>query len=215
MVAFAGTMATRMVIAPARDPEFKGMTERNNGYFETSFLPGRNFTSPADFNTQLTEWMTTTANTRKVRSLGARPVEKLPEELAAMTRLPPQAPTTGLRNRVRLPRDYYVRLDGNDYSVDPRHIGRLVDVTATPTRVRVVCEGQLIADHSRCWDKHQVIRDDEHIEIAKQLRAQYSARPLRPVIEPRGIDVPTRELSTYDSVFGLQPSPTESAEAVA
>lgn len=38
--AFAGTTAARMVIAPARDPGFKGMTERNNDYFETSFLPG-------------------------------------------------------------------------------------------------------------------------------------------------------------------------------
>ena len=33
------------------------MTERNNGYFETSFLPGREFTGPEDFNTQLTDWL--------------------------------------------------------------------------------------------------------------------------------------------------------------
>ncbi|SMY01705.1 Transposase [Brevibacterium sp. 239c] len=216
VAAFAGTLATRMVIAPARDPEFKGMTERNNGYFETSFLPGRNFTSPTDFNTQLSEWIQATANTRKVRSLGARPVEKLDEELDAMTPLPPHAPTTGLRTRVRLLRDYYVRLDSNDYSVDPRHVGRLVDVIATPTRVRVTCEGQLVADHDRCWDHHQVIRDDTHVQVAKRLRAQYSARPLRPVVEPRGIEVPTRKLTTYDSVFGLETTIVSGdAEAVA
>jgi hypothetical protein len=51
--AFAGTLATRIRLAPPRDPEFKGMVERNNGYFETSFLPGRTFASPSDFNTQL------------------------------------------------------------------------------------------------------------------------------------------------------------------
>ena len=51
--AFAGTLATRVVLAPPRDPEFKGMTERNNGFLETSFLPGRQFVSPTDFNTQL------------------------------------------------------------------------------------------------------------------------------------------------------------------
>ena len=49
--AFAGTLATRIRLAPPRDPEFKGMVERNNGFFETSFLPGRSFTSPTDFNT--------------------------------------------------------------------------------------------------------------------------------------------------------------------
>jgi transposase len=50
---FAGTLATRIQLAPPRDPEFKGLVERNNGYFETSFLPGRTFASPAQFNTQL------------------------------------------------------------------------------------------------------------------------------------------------------------------
>jgi hypothetical protein len=57
--AFAGTLATRIRLAPPRDPEFKGMVERTNGFFgffETSFMPGRTFTSPVDFNTQLTEW---------------------------------------------------------------------------------------------------------------------------------------------------------------
>ncbi len=38
--AFAGTLATRVVLAPPRDPEFKGMTERNNGYLETSIGSG-------------------------------------------------------------------------------------------------------------------------------------------------------------------------------
>ena len=40
-----------------RDPEAKGIVERGNGYLETSFLPGRTFTSPADFNTQLSAWL--------------------------------------------------------------------------------------------------------------------------------------------------------------
>ncbi|EIV92883.1 transposase [Frankia sp. QA3] len=37
--AFAGTLATRIRLAPPRDPEFKGLVERVNGYLETSFLP--------------------------------------------------------------------------------------------------------------------------------------------------------------------------------
>ncbi|WP_370448986.1 tyrosine-type recombinase/integrase [Cryobacterium sp. Hb1] len=32
-----------------------------------------------------------------------------------------------------LPRDYYVRVAGNDYSVDPTGIGRMVDVSAEVT----------------------------------------------------------------------------------
>lgn len=37
--AFAGTLATRIRLAPRRDPEFKGMVERANGFLETSFMP--------------------------------------------------------------------------------------------------------------------------------------------------------------------------------
>ena len=38
---------------PPREPEHKGIVERNNDYLETSFLPGRSFASPTDFNVQL------------------------------------------------------------------------------------------------------------------------------------------------------------------
>lgn len=98
--AFAGTLATKIVLAPPRDPEFKGMVERNNQYLETSFLPGRVFTSPRDFNTQLGEWLAR-ANTRTVRSIRGRPVELLETDYQAMLPLPPVAPPIGLNQRIR------------------------------------------------------------------------------------------------------------------
>jgi transposase len=51
MNAFRGTLGIRVVQCRPADPEAKGLVERANGYLETSFLPGRGFTSPADFNT--------------------------------------------------------------------------------------------------------------------------------------------------------------------
>ena len=72
-----------------RDPESKGIVERDNGYFETSFLPGRRFESPDDFNTQFARWQTTVANQRLIRSLKARPVDLLDTDKAAMLPLPP------------------------------------------------------------------------------------------------------------------------------
>jgi transposase len=117
--AFAGTLATQIRLAPPRDPEFKGMVERHNGFLETSFLPGRTFASPADFNEQLGEWLTQ-ANTRTVRSIQGRPVDLLEAERPLMLPLPPVTPPIGLTHRVRLGRDYYVRVDTVDYSVDPR-----------------------------------------------------------------------------------------------
>lgn len=207
--AFAGTLATRVVLAPPRDPEFKGMTERNNGYLETSFLPGRMFASPTDFNAQLAAWLPK-ANTRTIRSLGGRPVDVLDRDIAAMTILPPHPPATGLQARVRLGRDYYVRVDSNDYSVDPRVIGRLVDVTATLTRVIVVCDGTAVADHERSWATAVTVTDPGHVMTAKGLRSQYSAakrdreRAGRSGPEQR---VMFRDTSDYDDLFGVRFDP--------
>ena len=55
--AFRGVLGMDVVVLRPRDPESKGVVERHNGYLETSFFPGRRFASPADFNTQLHEWL--------------------------------------------------------------------------------------------------------------------------------------------------------------
>jgi hypothetical protein len=62
-----------------------------NGYLETSFLPGRSFRSPADFNGQLTGWLVG-ANQRHHRIIGCRPVDRIAEDRAAMLALPPILP---------------------------------------------------------------------------------------------------------------------------
>lgn len=54
---FCGVLATRLIQTRPYDPESKGLVERANGYLETSFLPGRTFCSPADFNAQLWAWL--------------------------------------------------------------------------------------------------------------------------------------------------------------
>jgi transposase len=51
--AFRGVLGAKVVICKPADPEAKGLLERVHGYLETSFLPGRCFTGPADFNAQL------------------------------------------------------------------------------------------------------------------------------------------------------------------
>ena len=85
--AFAGTLATTLQRLKPYDPESKGIVERRNGFFETSFTPGRTFTSPADFGAQLGDWLTI-ANTRIVRTVQARPVDMIDADRAAMLTLP-------------------------------------------------------------------------------------------------------------------------------
>jgi len=199
--AFAGTLGTRIYQARPYDPETKGVIERANGYLETSFMPGRSFASPADFNTQLAGWLPW-ANDRVLRRTGALPSSRIGTDAAAMAGLPPVAPSTGLATRIRLSRDYYVRVVSNDYSVDPSVIGRFVDVVCDLTTVTVTCAGQVVAVHLRCWDTHQSITDPAHVATAAVLRTAYQTRHTTTALAPQA-GVAMRALSDYDDLFAL------------
>ena len=135
-------------------------------------------------------------------------IELLDADRAAMLPLPPVPPAVGWVNRVRLGRDYYVRIDSNDYSVDPGVIGRFVDVTADLTRVEVRHEGRLVAARDRVWARGMTITDPAHVAAAKVLREQFQ-RP-RPAPDPHTELV--RDLADYDRAFGLIDGPVDGEE---
>jgi transposase len=196
--AFRGVLGAKVIICKPADPEAKGLLERVHGYLETSFLPGRSFTGPADFNTQLSGFFAQ-ANRRWRRAMGCAPVDRIAADKQAMLSLPPVAPATGWRSSLRLPRDYYVRLDSNDYSVDPAVIGRRVGVAAGLDRVRVFCDGRVVADHERIWARHQTLTDPAHWAAAQALRRQR----LSLVAPPAEPEVQIRCLADYDTALGL------------
>jgi hypothetical protein len=129
-------------------------------------------------------------------------------------------PAVGLSNRVRLTRDYYVRVDSCDYSVDPRMIGRFVVVTASPSTVTVSCDGQVVARHRRSWAKHEVVRDPAHVATAAVLRRDHQqrrdARQRSERAHADGHTVVLRALPDYDALFGVDftaPARTPTPEA--
>jgi transposase len=199
MQAFRGVLGVAVRLCRPADPEAKGLVERANGYLETSFLPGRAFTSPGDFNQQLGGWLVR-ANARVHRTIDARPVDRWESDRAAMLSLPPVPPTVGWRRSLRLPRDHYVRLDANDYSVDPAVVGRRVEVVADLDRVRVFCQGRVVATHERCWAGGQTITDPAHRDAAAALRQAHRTAP-RPRAET---EVQQRNLADYDRIVGVE-----------
>jgi len=199
---FRGVLGTSVYVCKPADPEAKGMLERFHDYLERSFLPGRTFTDPDDFNTQLAGFLAR-ANNRRMRVLGCSPGDRVAADRAAMLPLPPVPPEVGWRKSLRLPRDHYVRLDSNDYSVHPAVVGRRVEVHADLDRVWVTCEGAIVADHDRVWARHQTITDFEHSVAARLLR-QGRGDLLRPVPDAvTGEVVEIRPLSSYDVALGL------------
>jgi transposase len=196
--AFRGTLSSKVLICKPRDPETKGVIERSNGYLETSFLPGRSFSSPGDFNVQLGEWLAL-ANGRRKRTLGCAPTERIGADRAAMLTLPPVAPTTGARKSLLLPRDHYVRVDSNDYSVHPAVIGQRIEVVTDLHRIRAFQGGRPVAEHVRVWAKHQTVTDPAHRAAADALRHNRMSVVRPPMEAP----VQQRELSDYDRLLGI------------
>ena len=191
---FRGVLGMGAVLVGPADPEAKGLVERANGYLETSFLPGRSFEDVADFNRQLAVWLKG-ANQRIHGTTRVRPSEAIFEDRGAMMAFPPVLPDPSWRHTIRLPRDHYVRVDTNDYSVNPRYVGRRVEVTVTPNQVVVTSDGTEVARHRRCLAKHQTLLTADHARILRRIRVE--------AVEPKPVEVTVeeRDLGVYDQIM--------------
>ena len=196
---FRGTLGMGVVVCRPGDPEAKGLVERANGYLETSFLPGRRFSSPADFNSQLSTWLTK-ANSRIHDTLRCRPVDRLTEDQRAMMVFPPVLPDPAWRFSVRLPRDHWVRVGTCDYSVHPRAIGRRVEVRVDPEEVVINSGLEVVGRHRRSWARHRTITDPDHLTAATEVRVYAAALKDHETDADR---VEVRDLAVYDRASGV------------
>ena len=184
-----------VIVCKPGDPEAKGLVERANQYLETSFMPGRSFTSPQDFNAQLATWLPR-ANSRMHSTLRARPSDRLAEDRASMLTFPPVLPDPAWQETKRLGRDHWVRIGTCDYSVHPRAIGRRVDIRMDLDEVVVTCAGEEVARHARSWAKHRTITDPTH-EVARKVMRAFAAALSN---DDEAVEVP--DLAVYDRATG-------------
>jgi hypothetical protein len=115
-----------------------------------------------------------------------------------MGALPPIAPTVGFTTSARLPRDYYLRVLGNDYSVDPTMIGRIVTVHADLHTVTAQVGDLMVATHDRAWGRGLTLTDPDHVAAAKALRVAFQSMPRVPDPDPLA-----PRLDIYDHAFAV------------
>ena len=190
--AFCGQLGVGWRILEARDPQSKGVVERLQGYAETSFEPGRSFANELDFQEQLDRWFDERANVRFHRTLRCRPLDRLSEEMTLMRLLPERLPDVDRRFVTRVPPDPYVRVDSNDYSLDPRLVGRRVELRVSQREVVAACleTGELACRHVRSFARHRTITALEHARALRELRGA----PAEPEVEQR-------PLARYDALI--------------
>jgi hypothetical protein len=191
---FCGQLQAGWVILEARDPQAKGVLERSHRFMRSNFEPGRRFANHLDFQDQLDRWCAK-ANGRVHRTTRTVPAERLVWERARMRPLPERLPDMDRRQVVRVPQQPYVRVDRNDYSIDPRFAGRRVEVRISQSHVTatVLDTGELACRHHRSFAGGLTFTDPAHQTQLERLRAQRR--------QPREVDVEIRPLSRYDALI--------------
>lgn len=86
------------------------------------------------------------------------------EEQPRLLSLPPTSFPTEEHREVRVGKTPHVRFDRNDYSVPHDFVRRMVELRATLGRIRVLADGNVIADHVRSFDGGRTIDDPEHVK---------------------------------------------------
>jgi transposase len=190
--AFCGQVGVGWRFLEPKDPQSKGVVERLQGYAETSFEPGRSFANELHFQEQLDRWFAERANLRFHRTLRCRPIDRLAEELQVMRPLPERMPDVNRRVVTRIAPDPYVRVDTCDYSLDPRLVGRRVELRVSQREVVAVAldTGELVCQHRRSFARHRTITALEHARALRELRGA----PPEPEVE-------LRPLARYDQLI--------------
>jgi transposase len=160
------------VACAARDPESKGMVETTVRYVKKNALQGRDdeLTCWEDYQALAVYWRDQVANVRIHETTKERPVDRFVIEQAAMRPLPSVPFCTDEVHSVLVNTHARIKFDSNRYSVPPQLVRKTVLVRADPHHVRVFHQGREVACHPRSFERCQLIRQDEHLLQAKQMR---------------------------------------------
>lgn len=191
---FCGQLPAGWIILDPGDCQAKGALERTHRFVHGNFEAGRRFANPLDFQDQLDRWCEK-INARVYRSTRAVVSERLASEHERMRPLP-ALPDSDRRFVIRVPAQPYLRFDRNDYSLDPRLVGRRVEVRASQREVCAIAldTGELVARHRRVFAGGLAFTDPAHQRALEELRCERK----RPRTEP---DVETRSLARYDALI--------------
>jgi transposase len=193
-LAFCGELSLGWVILDAGDCQAKGALERSHRFLHGNFEAGRRFANHVDFQDQLDGWCDR-INARTHRSTRAVVAERLVEERERMRPLPDVMPDVDRRFVTRVPSQPYLRVDRNDYSLDPRLVGRRIEVRASQSEITALAldMGELACRHGRVFAGGLAFTDPAHQRALEQLRGERRQR--------REVDVERRPLARYDQLI--------------
>jgi transposase len=193
-LAFCGELALGWVILDPGDCQAKGALERSHRFLHGNFEAGRRFANALHFQDQLDRWCER-INARVHRSTRAVVSERLAEERERMRALPVLLPDTDRRFVTRVGAQPYLRFDRNDYSLQPRLVGRRIEVRASQDEITAAAldTGELACRHARVFAGGLAFTDPAHQAALEELRGE-RRRQREPEVE-------RRPLARYDQLI--------------
>jgi transposase len=165
-------------VCGVRKPQEKGKVERSIRYLKERFFAARTFHSIEHGNAQLLEFFRTISNQRKHQVQRERTIDEVFElEQPRLLALPQTLPELETITPVSVDKTASVRVDTNNYSVPSKYAGRMLSLAYDDKLLRFIDGTQEVAQHPRCWGKHQRIEQPQH--RADLLREKQSAMPAK------------------------------------
>lgn len=142
--------------------ETKGKIERPFGYISESFFAGLDIEQLTleELNAQFRHWLDHIANTRVHRTTHCVPFERLKEE--KLSPLPDRTYLVEMVEKRKSHKDCHLDYQGNRYSVPFHYACRELTVRAQGDQLRIFDGEKLIATHTLCCQKGQMVTDPAH-----------------------------------------------------
>jgi transposase len=169
----------------------KGRVENAVGYIKKNCLAGAELPDFTALAPQAKIWLDTVANIRIHGETKRKPADMLTEERPHLLSLPENPYDIASTSSVRASSQFRVTLDTNRYSVPARFAGARLTLKTYPDRLCLYHEGQLIASHSRSYDRNRDFEDPDHAStlISQRKKARDQQLYLRFLaLSPRAAD---------------------------
>jgi transposase len=171
-LALCGYFCLQPVACARRDPESKGVVEGGVRYVKHNALAGRadELLRFEDYLALAPYWRDQVANLRQHESTHERPVDRFGPERALLRPLPILPFDTDEVVPAIVSPHARIAFDGNRYSVPPQFVRRPLTLRANREQVRLLHQGQVVAEHVRSYERGQLLVLPEHRLAALGLR---------------------------------------------
>jgi Mu transposase, C-terminal domain len=187
-LALCGSYYLQPIACQRRDPQSKGIVEGGVRYVKHNALAGRGeqLTRFEDYLALAPLWRDQVANVRLHETTRERPIDRFQRERSQLRPLPAISFDTDEVEPTIVTPHARIEFDGNRYSTPPQWVRRPVTIRASRDEVRVLHEGQVVAQHVRSYDRGQLIVLPDHRLAALAVRQRSRSTALEHAFDALG-----------------------------